>query len=179
MLIIGMRAYFIRLILFSILACVLIFFSSTAMVRTHAVLPDLITNLAGIGLLFFVVSRWRQLAQGRVYSKQIKTIALHGGEVLLDEPPAPYELWIFCRTPFAQYHGQVLVINPVREQHVINLPHLTVWPRAELTDPSPIIWRSQVSDSQRICIKFQLKSTIAKAPDIESVTILAKSMKSP
>lgn len=105
--------------------------------------------LAGIAVLISTVLRLFTFVQGRFVFAQEKHTRLCGGEFNFPGPGLPFDLWIFCATPFHALHGEIVIKNSAGTVHKLIVPRRTpgaAWLWYSANEASPIVWRSPVGD---------------------------------
>ena len=119
-----------------------------------------------------------------------QSISLRDGEIVIDEPNRPFELWIFCEVPFVYYNGSIQITTSCGTVDIVNVRRYSPWLmwlwRSELYG-RPIIWhppKSKSSTGVRYVIKFNLLPTftdstfdeVIHAGDVQLVTCLVKGL---
>jgi len=148
-------------------------------------LPDLFLCLVA-GLVVIVCGQhWIRILKGKVFFKKNQAVALNGGEIAIPVPTSPFELWIFCRVPFAQYNGHVSVTVNSGNKHIIKVPRRNPFLYPVRSNLVPIIWRLPRGESNsqgQCCVAFHLSPSFAETGydrrvhknNEESVSVLIK-----
>jgi hypothetical protein len=184
------QKYRLVMILFMGVGIVLLCGSIWTCVKASPSFPHLFLGILGGLFLVLGIQQLLGLSKGTVVFTEKRVISLRTGEIVFDEPTCPYELWIFCETPFSRYYGSIhMVRNFTEQEQIIKVPRHNAWllwwwcrPRS---DVSPLIWKSPAGGAHvqtRCSIKFNLMPAFANTildktyptHEVESVTVLIK-----
>lgn len=148
-------------------------------------LPDLFLCLVAGLVLIVCGQHWIRIMRGKIFFKKNQVVALNGGEIAIPVPASPFELWIFCRVPFAQYNGHVSVTINNGNKHMIEVPRRNPFLYPVRSNLAPIIWRLPHCESTsqgQCCVVFYLSPSFAETAydrrvhknNEESVSVLIK-----
>jgi len=138
------------------------------------------------GLIVTVCGQhWIRILNGKIFFKKSQTVALNGGEVAIPVPAGPFELWMFCKVPFAQYNGLVSIAINGGNTYIIKVPRRNPFLYPVRSNLAPIIWRLphvELNAQGQCSIKFNLSSSFAETGydrrvhknNEESVSVLIK-----
>jgi hypothetical protein len=149
--------------------------------------PNMLLCLVAGSFLGLSGWHWIRLLRGKVVFKTNRTLALNGGQIAFTEPACHYELWIFCRVSFAQYHGDILVTCGAGGNHAIKLPTRSPFLYPVRSNLVPIVWRPPNYHLNKPCecvITFHLSPTFMESvfdrrihkDNVESMTLLIKTI---
>lgn len=138
------RNWLIALTLGSVIAAILLAFGVSLIFKEGGrfSLPNLLICLVSGTFLGVDGWHWIRLLRGKVLFKKNEPLALNGGELTIPVPAGPFDLWIFCRVSFAQYHGHISVITNDGSNHLINVPRRNPFFYPVRSNLVPIVWRS-------------------------------------
>jgi hypothetical protein len=139
--------------------------------------------IAGAAVVLFTLRAFWRLFKWRTVFRDTQYVSLNGGAMHFRQFSPPYELWIFCDTPFGRYEGDVTIVcNGLR--HIIRLPFegVRAFYRGKRKDYSPIVWRSPKdlkSDPDDSYVEFHLTSSYSNsvmfpAPETEGIELMVK-----
>jgi hypothetical protein len=148
-------------------------------------LSDVFLCLVSGVVVVICAQHWVRILKGKIVFQKSQAVALNGGGITIPIPSGSFELWLFCRVPFAQYNGQICVADSNGNKHIIDVPRRNPFLYPIRSNLAPIIWRLPHDESSPLgqCyLAFHLLPSFAGTPydrrihknNEESLSVLVK-----
>lgn len=129
-------------------ACLLIFGLWLALTTTTRNIGHLLICFVGFAGFVYCLYYWWRFFEGKVASTTHQILAPSGGEVTVAEPQRPFELWIFCSAPLANYYGNIYISrSSTGEGIAVKVPKRNFF-YGRRNNFTPFVWKSTDAPSK-------------------------------